>query len=151
MTRLSPPARGSPPLPAVPGRTLLDQPGAASPAVRRAGVGSRCSTMSRDARSLSLPPCGGGSARGEQAPPFRNPPPRPGHRGRLRRIPSGLGATPGVQGRRTHPLGRSPFLRAASPLPFCASGGGLGWGERRAGGREVLFLLVRSQHVRPSL
>src|SRR6266699_4280079 len=79
---------------------------------------------------FSLPPGGGGDARWEQAPPFRNPPLCPGSWGRLRRIPSGRGATPGGQGRRTQSLGRSPFLRAAAPPPFCSRGGGLGWGGR---------------------
>src|SRR6266540_2861770 len=74
-------------------------------------------------RDFMGPRGGGGDAWGEQAPPFRNPPPCPGRWGRLRRSPPGLYATLVISGRSTHSPGRSPLLRATSSPPWGCKGG----------------------------
>src|SRR6266545_4595509 len=73
-------------------------------------------------RDFMGPRGGGGDAWGEQAPPFRNPPPCPGRWGRLRRSPPGLYATLVISGRSTHSPGRSPLLRATSSPPWGCKG-----------------------------
>src|SRR5262245_45224175 len=73
------------------------------------GLGATPGVQGRRTHSLVqstfLPP----NARGGR-PPLPEPPRCLGHWGRLRRIPSGLRATPGVQGRRTHSLVRSRLV-----------------------------------------
>src|SRR5262245_3558892 len=89
---------------------------------REEGLTRSCGAHSYPPRPSSpSPPVQGGAG-----PPFRNPPSRLGHWGRLRRIPSGLGATSGVKGRRTQSLVRSTFLPAASLFLHLPGGGGLG-------------------------
>src|SRR5437660_416312 len=73
---------------------------------------------------------------GSKLPPSKTPLLVSGHLGRLRRIPSGLGATPGGQEDRLTRSGEArsyaprlvhpPPRRVSFTLPPC--GGGLGWG-----------------------